>query len=204
VIPLLSLGAMLRDKVLADLSSMSPEAFVASHIFDRCPAVFQSRDDFIKWKLDLARRLDVDAASITLVGSAAVGISLNPNKSFREFDQKSDVDVAVISQYHFQVAWRYLRANGKDRYKLSPRQKNAWDDHVQKLIFWGTIATDKLLPIFPFARAWAQAALEASKVAAIADREVKFRIYADYEALRSYQVRSVKSSRDTYIAEQVV
>ena len=195
---------MLREKVLADLSNMSPDVFVANHIFDRCPAVFQSRDDFIKWKLELAQQLDVDAASITLVGSAAVGVNLNPNKSFREFNQKSDIDVAVISQYHFQTAWRYLRVNGKARYKLNQKQKIAWDEHVKKLIFWGTIATDKLLPLFPFAPTWAQAALEASKAAAIADREVKFRIYADYEALRSYQVQSVRSSRDTFIAEQVV
>lgn len=186
---------MSREEILEDVQKLRPEVFVSRHIFDRCPAVFSDRHDFIDWKSELASKLDVDAASITLVGSAAIGISLSPHKDFKPFDLKSDVDVAVVSSHHFNIAWRYLRNNYHKRFKATLKQRISWDDHVSRLIYWGTIATDKLLPLMPFAQEWSTASSNASANPVIADRSVGFRIYSDYEALRSYQVTSIKALR---------
>ena len=36
---------------------------------------------------------------------------------------------------------------GTKRFDLTPKQSSSLDDHVNRLIYWGTIATDKLLEI---------------------------------------------------------
>jgi hypothetical protein len=187
-----------REAVIDDLRRLSPQNFVSTHIFDRSPYAFASRDDFVHWKGDLSNGIGVDAASLTVVGSSAVGVSLHPNKNFKTYDLSSDVDVAVISHYHFQVAWRFLRNNAGKRYKLAERQRAAWDEHVTGLVYWGAIATDRLLPLFPFASDWLPAVSRAS-TPLIGDRPVNLRIYADYESLRSYQIKSVRTVRDALL-----
>lgn len=189
---------MILEALKEDLKSLRAEDFVAKHIFDRVPFVFSSRDELIKWKTELSRGIDVDPASMIVVGSSAIGFSLNPYKNFKSFDEKSDVDVAVISHYHFQVAWRYLRSNGNRRHGLKRHQKIAWDEHVSNFIYWGVIATDKLLPLFPFASEWLPAISKASSPL-IGDREVKVRIYSDCESLRAYQNHSVRALKNTIL-----
>jgi hypothetical protein len=191
---------MARDTILEDLRQFSARDFVSAHLFDRTPFVFPTRQSFINWKKSLGKTIDVDPAAILLVGSAAIGVSMNPDRSFKAFDLDSDVDVAVVSNYHFTAAWRYLRNNGHKRSSLPQRQQIAWDDHVKRLIYWGTIATDKLLPLMPFAKAWMSASAAASRSAEIANREIRFRIYADYESLRSYQVMSTKRAQAALLA----
>ncbi len=104
---------MERETLLNRLLALSPGQFVEEFLFDRIPHIFSgSRQKFIDWKRILGEKIDVDPACITLVGSAATGISLNPNKNFKAFGEDSDVDVAVVSSLHFNIAWRYLRMNG--------------------------------------------------------------------------------------------
>ena len=95
----------------ATLEKQSPEAFVEHALFDRVPHIFDGdRAQYVSWKRALAKELDVDAACLTIVGTAALGWSLNPAKNLKAFDAESDVDVAVISPYHLMTAWRYLRS----------------------------------------------------------------------------------------------
>jgi hypothetical protein len=145
---------MSRQTIIEDLKLLEAESFVSKYLFDRPPVAFASRDEYVAWKTELSRGIDVDAASITIIGSSAVGVSLNPHKNFKLFDDRSDIDVAVISYFHFQSAWRYLRNNGDRRFKLSQKQRSAWEEHEKNHVYWGVIAADKLLPLFPFASEW--------------------------------------------------
>jgi len=188
--------------VVDALGRTSPEAFLDTTIFDCVPHVFSAdRTAFVQWKRTLARGLEVDPACITLVGSAAVGCSLNPVKNFREFGDDSDIDVAVISNYHFTVAWRYFRNNNDRRMRVDPRTRIAWDEHVTRYVYWGTIATDRLLGILPFGLAWLRAKTEMSTVPPTVGREINLRIYADYESLRAYQLVSARSARNSLFKE---
>jgi hypothetical protein len=167
-----------------------PEQFIEDQLFDRVPYVFgDDRTGFIKWKRELGKRIDVDPACIAIVGSGATGFSMNPHKNFKPFDDDSDVDVAIISSLHFSIGWRYLRMNKKIRYKLPERMRNAWDDHVKKYIYWGTLATDHLLGIMPFGRQWLRAGSYMSLHDLPTPHTVNFRIYTDYDALREYHVQ---------------
>ena len=189
---------MERADFISNLQSTKPTLFVEAHLFDRIPHAFGTdRALFANWKRELSERIDVDPACITLVGSAATGFSLNPNKNFKPFDEASDIDVAVISQHHFTIGWRYLRTNSARRHRVDVATRNAWDEHVSNYIYWGTLATDRLLGVLPFGREWLAAITHISSVSPTLGRPVNLRIYSDYEALRSYQVHGAKNLRNS-------
>ena len=188
---------MTRDDLIQQLRAISPTEFVENHIFDRVPAIFLGdRALFVNWKRMLAKSLEVDPACITVVGSAATGASLNPSKNFKVFDEGSDVDVAVISYHHFTLAWRYLRMNAARRLSVDNRTRNAWDEHVHRYIYWGTIATDRLLGVLPFGLAWLKARAAIAEAPPTVGRSVNLRIYADYDSLRAYHVHGIRSLRE--------
>lgn len=189
---------MEREDLLQALKHDSSSRFLEEYVFDRIPHVFANdRSLFVAWKRALAEAIDVDAACVTIVGGAAVGYSLNPVRNFKAFDEQSDVDVAIVSHYHFTVAWRYLRTSSERRLRVDQRTRIAWDEHVRRYIYWGTVATDRLLGVLPFGLRWLGAQTRMSSVDPTRGRVVNFRIYADFEALRSYQLMSVKVARES-------
>ena len=191
---------MTREAFIEALRNESPVAFVENYLFDRIPAVFAGdRALFIAWKRVLAQKIEVDPACITIVGSAATGSSLNPSKNFKSFDETSDIDVAVVSPYHFSVGWRYLRMNGLRRLRVDKKTRNAWDQHVNLYIYWGTLATDKLLGVLPFGLQWINATSHMAQIAPTLGRAINLRIYTDYDSLRAYQVQGVRNLRDAQI-----
>jgi hypothetical protein len=110
------------------------------------PALFGSdQPRHIAWKGDLADQIGVWTFDIALVGSAAVGVSLSPAKNFSLFHPESDVDVAVVSSHYFDVAWRWLRRLGAERYQM-PRTAQDWiKEHENRLVYCGSVATEQLL-----------------------------------------------------------
>ena len=166
------------------------------------PAAFGSltSSDYWEWKDKLATGLGVDAKNVIITGSSAVGVSLSPYKGLRSFGGTSDIDIAVISTYHFDVAWRTLRNLGTQRYRLAPEQASAVKEHVQRYIYWGTVATDRLLPLLPFAEAWMETLLKMARTAPTMDREIKIRIYRDFASLRAYMNTGLRVLRDVLIA----
>jgi hypothetical protein len=172
------------------------DLFVSLSLLDSTPHAFGGDwKQFSEWKRDLSRGLGVDPHALVLVGSAAVGVSLNPRKSFRSFGPKSDIDVAVVSPTHFEQAWWYLRTLGSGFYGLPPAVRTAVAEHRSNYVYWGTIATDRLLPWLPFGTQWLSAAGKASARDPIADRTVNFRLYRDPSALRLYQSQGFNAAR---------
>lgn len=80
--------------------------FVSSKwIFERVPFVFGGDyESFISTKLFIAKAVGVDSCSIFFVGSSSVGFSLNPAKNLKPFDNDSDIDIAIVSHYYFDIA----------------------------------------------------------------------------------------------------
>lgn len=189
-----------REAFKTLLQSETPTRFIEDQLFDRIPHIFQGdRRIFADWKRALGERIDVDPACLAVVGSSATGFSLNPNKSFKAFDDTSDVDVAVISPHHFTIGWRYLRMNGSRRLNVDTRTRNSWNEHVSKYIYWGTLATDRLLGVLPFGREWLQATSYMASLSPTEGRDVNLRIYTDYDALRAYQAQGVRALRESLV-----
>jgi hypothetical protein len=188
---------MTEPTVQQNLRALTPTTFASKYMFESVPHIFGGDMDlYIAWKTQLGELVDVDPRAITIIGSAGVGVSLSPFKALKPFGPKSDVDVAIVSAHHFELAWRFLRSmKASERFKLSTRQKESLRDHMGRHVYFGVIATDRILEILPFAQAWVTAMSQMSAVDPTAGRDVKARIYRDFEALRAYQLRSVIEAR---------
>lgn len=193
---------LLKEELTQEIIDYHPNYISSKWILERVPYIFN--DDFemyIDWKERLGNLIGVDGKAITFTGSSAVGISLNPEKNFKKFDDKSDIDVAIISSHYFDVSWHHLRNLGPKRHKLKWKEKEAIKDHRARLIYWGTIATDKIIQILPFGKKWMLAMDEMRKIEPTKDRDINFRIYKDFESLREYQSEGIGKLKDIIITK---
>lgn len=177
---------------------MTAEDFVSRHVLDRIPRIFRSWAAFVDWRNALAPRLEVDPTEITLVGSAAVGFSVNPNKNFQSFGRFSDIDVAVISTWHFDLGWHELRKlKGSAKLaQMSSAGREAVRAHITNHVFHGVIATDQILEHLSFARPWLEGLTYMAGVDPTSGRPINARIYRDFNALRSYQEYGIRQARN--------
>lgn len=186
----------IKELFVEDLLSRSPEKTISVWMIESIPYAFN--DDlnlYVNWKHVLSDKIGVDSSSILLTGSGSVGVSLNPYKNYRDFNLDSDIDVAIISDYYFNEAWRYMRNLGSGIHKLPPPPKQAILKHVSKYIYWGTIATDLILSYLPFGKKWRKALEEMSHIEPTIDRTINARIYKDFESLRAYHTNNLKNLR---------
>jgi hypothetical protein len=152
--------------------------------------LFSDRSQYIDWKTALAADLEIDPYMLIVVGSAATGFSLSPEKEFAAFRPGSDVDVAVVSMRHFDDAWRWLRDLGPEKL-LSKFERDMFTWHRRNLVFDGAIATERLLSRLSFGPKWASGLGHAGKREPTVGRAVKARIYRDFESLRKYHETNI-------------
>lgn len=183
----------MQDRLKFDLTDLSPSTFVSKWILERVPHVFaDDYTSYIGWRAQLGDAIGVDPCSIALIGSSSVGVSLHPEKQFRDFGADSDIDVAVVSHYHFEVGWKFLRTIGATYYQMSGAARRSVEEHRSKYIYFGTIATDRILEFLPFGKEWLTGLTRMATCRPTEGREIKARIYRDYESLRGYHVSNVK------------
>ena len=190
------------DDLVTAILSTEPAAFVSHHIFEPVPHAFGGdQTAWIDYKLELARLLGVDPQEIVLTGSAALGFSLNPINGFSAFHTKSDFDFAVVSGHHFDMAWRYLRQLRVSWLTLPRQSQQAIRQHRQSYVFTGTIAANWFLQVLPFGKTWQVGLDRMSKRNPSIGRDIKLRIYKDYECLRFYQTDNLRRLKETLLSE---
>lgn len=186
----------LPEELRRDLTEMPLSDFLSRWMFERVPHIFGADfASYIRWKHLLGDLLGVDPRATMLVGSSAVGTSLNPHKNFRSFNIDSDVDIAIVSAHHFDILWRWLRNLGSNYHALPSDGKAAVDEHRSSHLYWGVMATDKLLPHSPLAAKWVPALTQMSKVDPTRNRDIKARVYVDFDALRAYHLQGAQKAR---------
>ena len=170
-----------------------PLEFVSSKwIFERIPFVFgEDYSSFLNTKLIISKSLGIDLCSIFFVGSSSLGFSLNPAKNLKPFDESSDIDIAIVSHYFFNVAWRTIQ--DVDFSKMTIPIQVAIKEHRERLIYWEIIALDKILGLMPFGKQWLEV-LEVLQQRAFINRKVSFRLYRNHEALRRYHINNFQKS----------
>jgi hypothetical protein len=194
----------IRNAFITELLSKPPELIASVWIIDRIPLLFcDDRERYASWRYQLAKGLGVDPSSLVVTGSGAFGVSLNPNKNYRIFDASSDIDVAVISDYHFTNAWRTLRNLGAEIHSFPQVTKQSVKEHVSRYIYWGTVATDRILHLLSFGKEWSEIIEKMQHISPTDGRTIKVRIYRDFDSLRAYQVNNLKNLRTQEIEKGI-
>jgi hypothetical protein len=191
-----------RDALIAQLSELSAEEFASRHVLDRVPWLFSDRRQYIDWKTNLAIELELDPYMLLVVGSACLGFSLSPFKRFSEFGSRSDIDVAAVSERHFDEAWRWLRELGPDNLlERDELEQEMFKWHRRTLVFDGAIATERLLSRLPYGSTWMSALGHAANREPTMGRKINVRIYRDFESLRRYHVVNIRKLKLELTAE---
>ncbi len=181
------------DEFKNDYKTQTADFVISKWIIEKIPYIFNGDyNSFIQTKLLIGQLLDVDSCSVVFVGSCSSGFSLNPHKSFKLYDKRSDIDIAIISNYHFNIAWHCIR--NIDITSVIPEAISAINDHRQRLVFWGTIATDKILGLLPFGEQWLNAIEVLRKNPIFENRDINFRLYQDHDSLRAYHRDNLKKN----------
>lgn len=181
------------DKLIEDCIKQPYEIVVSKWIVEATPALFNGdRNEYLRIKALIAKKLGVDMCSVVFVGSSSTGFSLNPQKNFKTFDVSSDIDIAIVSHYFFNEAWHSLRL--MDKAVLSERVKKAYNSHRSHYIFDGTIATDKILSQLPFGVSWRMVINEIKREPIFNNKDIHFRLYQDHKSLIDYHVANVRDN----------
>lgn len=172
-----------------------PRDTVSLGVLDRLPFTFESKNQYLKWRDELGADLGLDGRDISLVGSAASGRSLSSRKRFGVFDNKSDIDIAVVSPHHFDVAWRWFQKTNPNLITgLDDRGRDLFLQHGKKYIYQGMVATDYFLSYLPFGTSWLEALQRSERHLPdqLRGRIMRLRIYRESAALRAAQTEAVR------------
>jgi hypothetical protein len=190
-----------------DLLQADPlDEWIDEHFLRPDPAAFAA-SGFRTTVAMVARTLEVDPNGIYCIGSGATGVSINPGKvsghTLKAFDNSSDIDLAIVSEFHFEVAWRDLRRASqpllKSEMELELAKYLSWQ---RKRFFDGVIVAHELLPYLSFGPTWVTALNQIAEHVDIAlgrSAELNAWIFRDYWSLRTYITGGVLLCREKVI-----
>lgn len=143
---------------------------------------FEKYDDF---KLFISDKLGVYFNDISVAGSAKLGFSVNPDKNYKLFDDKSDLDIIIVSQVLFYKFWNaYLI----DSY--SPIKINNYT-YVCKCIFRKFIVFDGFNKTNKDYCEWQKKTKGFEKDLQLRfdiEHEIHYRIFESWEAAQMYYI----------------
>ena len=136
-----------------------------------------------KMKEILSRHLGIAYNSILMVGSGKIGVSLSPGKFPKQFNDDSDIDIAIVSNKLFSGIWDQLRKDTVQYNKL-----------ICKSIFRGFI-NEKQFNEYTHARQYWTSTIKEANVE-IVDKlavynQVNYRIYRSWEDLEEYHSKGI-------------
>lgn len=176
------------------LKAADPPAWIDRNFLRQDPFAFDGAPvSFHETACELAQLLDVERNGVFCIGSGAIGLSVNPNKmvhgSLKRFDEESDLDVAIVSSRHFEIAWRELLRATQPHLREIPAEISEHLKWQKKRLFDGAILSNKLLGSFSFGLDWIGALDRmGGRLEDALNRAVKAElwIYRDYWSLRNY------------------
>ncbi|UHQ56642.1 hypothetical protein [Microbulbifer sp. YPW16] len=158
------------------------------HIIFGQAFVYPNPDDEFELARSIADHFDTHPANVILVGSGKLGFSIAPHKRYVPFNDKSDVDVAIIDQRLFDTIWWEI-------HKANMTSSN-WPnrDAFAKYLLRGWIRPDKFPSIeAPEVSDWWDFFNSLSRSVGI---KIRGAVYNDWKFFESYHVQSVKKCAD--------
>ena len=178
------------DDFVADLPRYSDSVMVQKHLMFGDPFAITS-EEYFQLKVEVAGQFRVHPSEVLMVGSAKLGFSISPTKPLTKFSDKSDIDLAIVSDSLFDQTWSAVHRYSKDA--------GSWPKitDFQHYLFDGWIRPDVLPPEadFEIASTW----WEFFRVLTASGRYGKYKIaaglYKSWDFLERYTVQGVTACR---------
>jgi len=136
---------------------------------------------------EIAKQLAIGQDAINVIGSGRIGFSLDPEQFGKPFSEKSDLDVAIVSDTLFDEAWMDMLRLGKAYHKLRNDTKAWLATHRQSCIYWGFVRPEHLPGVVRFSSKWFFTFKGLSRIRAFASRPISGRLYRTRDHLVFHQ-----------------
>lgn len=139
----------------------------------------------------LNSKLEIAYHNVLMVGSGKIGCSLSPDKNFRQFNDDSDIDIAIISSKRFNDIWGKIR--------IASMEEHISYNRIASSIFRGFI-NEKQFSNINFARQyWNEQITELNRC--IQEKigiyhPVNYRIYRSWEDLEDYHMSGINKLKN--------
>lgn len=194
------------DTIKNDLAELEVRQFYMKHIVKsnnwyfenvlHLPEIeiLQAVDEF---KYIVSDNIGVSFNSVMMVGSGKTGYSLAPKKNFKSFEldteskNKSDIDVAIISNDLFKSFWDIFRKSYSVKYE-------SVYGYIAREIYRGYINERNLREIDNCRREWNQLSVKSNKLLRsqlFLKHDITYRIYRSWEDFEEYNLASLKSMK---------
>jgi hypothetical protein len=189
-----------KNEVLAMLKERRHKELVEEHLIAGLPYVFKDSpkayQDFVG---TLAGQFRTPKEDISVIGSARIGFSLDPDKFGAPFGAASDLDTIVVNAAMFDTAWYQLYSLGQRRFSLERWVQSAFQEHRTNNVFWGFIVPEALPGVVTLSNLWFNVFREVGgRIRALAGHEVNGRLYRTWDHVRAHQRYSLEAIAAKY------
>lgn len=192
---------MTATDLLNLLRSFSDEEFAFRHVLEPVPFIFgPSAAGFHTWREAVASFLQTEPASVFLVGSAATGYSLSPEKPARLFrpitvsapERPSDIDLAIVAPEFFLRTWETLLTHDRRR---TLRMRRDQIEKMRRYIYFGALFDYTVPANTDAARALRAAVSHTRGTLLMRGHRVTIKLYRTHKDLAAYQAFSIARLR---------
>lgn len=166
----------------ADVLEFEPARVVRRHIISG-PCSEVNDDTHFEIRERTARQFKIHPNEICIVGSAKLGFSIAPQKRYRSFSDRSDIDIAIVSEPLFLAIWNDISCYNQ--------AKTAWPEQKDfaKYLFKGWIRPDTLpkSSMFPLQAEWFEFFAGLVKTGKCGPYKISGGLYLNWNFLERYQ-----------------
>jgi hypothetical protein len=186
------------------------ERVVEEFIFKGEPYVFRRwPQGFEVLRSHLCSQLSILTSNVIVIGSAKIGFSLNPDSFGRQFSEKSDIDVLVVSDTVFDSMWQtLLKWNYPRRYRLDGFEQE-WAISRMDDVYWGWLRPDRirfeglsfpdaLKPLRDLSTKWFNAFRSLSLFPNFENRDVSGRLYRSWDHAFLYHMDGLRKIKEYF------
>jgi len=185
-------GRIIEFKSILNDRNMTELDIVQKHIIHRSPFIFHE-DLYYSLKKIIADKYGIHYNNVKMIGSAKLGFSIAPNKLWKEFDDSSDIDMAIISEDIFETFWKQMHEynlNISARSESEERNFNKFKNYF----FRGWIRPDLLPFDFSEKSDWFDF-FRSISYKEFGQRKITGAIYKDFYFFESYHKSNLKTLR---------
>lgn len=194
------------EQFVQALRKVPLEKIVDEHVFAGTEFFFQDApEDLASIKESLNRKLGCATENITIVGSAKVGFSLDPDNFPRVFMPTSDIDIVVVDPvffdkfWHVVLKWHYMQG----RFVGAPDRE--WAAARKEEIFWGWLEPHKvsyrgllqrrgyaISALQQMSHDWFTAFQGLGRIPSLRGRDISGRLYRSWDHARRFHVMGLE------------